>query len=138
MADSIEAVWKSKNLPTPPRVLLGTLPTATIEEGSGIINAETIPVQQNEYIIVFQRGLFDFAYQMSKLAASVFPPIDLRRGWFVREPDIGATAKTPQAVVEQFNQILHAYVVLGDSLPHRPVRHRQCSLTRGDRAGKQP
>jgi hypothetical protein len=108
MSDSIEAAWRTTTFPPPPRLLFGSLP-------SGIINAETIPVQDKEYIIAFQRGLFDFAHQLSKVAASVFPPIDLRRGWFSKDFDIAAATKANPEVLNQFNRILRAYVVDGDS-----------------------
>jgi hypothetical protein len=113
MSDSMEAVWSSVSNRPMPRVLLGTVPTATIESGSGIINAEIKRVMANEYIIVFQRGLFDFAYEMAKLAAGAVPPLD-QRGAFTRNVDVSAAASNP-SVIEQFHRILHAYVVLGES-----------------------
>ena len=108
MLDSIETEWKALGYKTPARLLLGTLPTGTT-------NALAIPVPQtNEHIIVFERGLFDFAFQMSKLAAIVFPPIDPSQGWFSRPVNVDLALKAQPDLLEEFNRILHAYLVLGD------------------------
>jgi hypothetical protein len=109
MSDSIEEALKSHTLPTPPSLLLGTLPTGTINA-----SAFTVP-KTLERIIIFERDLFDFAFQMSKITASVFPPIDLGRGWFSTEIDLDLAVKARPDILDQVNRILHAYLVLGDS-----------------------
>jgi hypothetical protein len=113
MLDSIELTWKSHGFPASARILLGTLPTGTT-------NAMTFRLPQTkEYIIIFERGLFDFAYQMSALTAQVFPPIDLRRGWFASEVNVDRGVEAHPELLDQFNQVLNAYLVLGD--PRRIV-----------------
>jgi hypothetical protein len=106
MSDSIEAFLKSENL-TAPRLLLGTLPTGTT-------NAQTFPFSQAQQIIIFERGLFDFAFHMSKISASVFPSIDPRTGWFSTKVDVDAAVDAHPDLLDQVNRILHAYLVQGD------------------------
>ena len=108
MSDSIEAALTSRGFPTPPRLLLGTLPTGTL-------NALTFPVlRTKEHIIIFERGLFDFAFQMSKIAAVVFPAIDPMRGSFSAEVNVERGVEAHPEILEQLNRVLHAYLVLGD------------------------
>jgi hypothetical protein len=106
MSDSIETALKSRNL-TVPRLLLGTLPTGTT-------NAQTFPFSQTQQIIIFERGLFDFAFHMSKISASVFPSIDPRTGWFSTKVDVDAAVDAHPDLLDQVNRILHAYLVQGD------------------------
>jgi hypothetical protein len=117
MLDSIEAVWTSHGFRQPARLLIGTLPTGTT-------NALTFTLEPTrERVIIFERGLFDFAVQMSKIAAVVFPPIDLSRGRLSAEPNIDRAVDAHPEILDQLNRVLHAYLVLGD-----PRRIRQWTI----------
>jgi hypothetical protein len=116
MTDAIETEIKSKvdNLKSLkaaiPHVVVGSLPT-------GQVNAVTEPVPgTSEYLVLFHYGVFNFAFEMSKIAGRAFPP--LRPGpdgvTFAAEPDPVGFAETHPEILTQFNKVLQAYVVLGD------------------------
>jgi hypothetical protein len=108
MLDSMEVAWKSHGFLVPARLLLGTLPTGTT-------NAVTFYLKQTkDFIIIFERGVFDFVYQISTLAAVVFPPIDAQRGWFASPVNVDRGVDAHPELLDHFNRVLHAYVVLGD------------------------
>jgi hypothetical protein len=73
-----------------------------------------------ERIIIFERGLFDFAFYMSKIAAIVFPPIDLVRGRFASEPNVDRAVPAHPEILDLLNRVLHAYLVDGDPRRVRP------------------
>ena len=108
MSDDIEAALKAKNLLTPTRLVLGTLPTNTLAASSIALPAT------HEHIVLFESGLFDFAFRMSKIAALVFPPIDAGTGWFSKDVDLDRGVEEHPEVLDELQATLYAYLVQGD------------------------
>ncbi len=108
MSDDIEAALKAQHLPTPVRLILGTLPANTLEASSFALPST------HEHIVLFESGLFDFAFRMSRIAALAFPSIDPATGWFASEVDIARDVGKHPEILDQFQALLHAYLVEGD------------------------
>jgi hypothetical protein len=106
LVDAVEEAVKSVDLPIPRHLLFGTLPT-------GALDAQSIPVPRTkDYIVVFQYGIFNFLFEMSKLAARVLPPLvpDKAKQKFQAAPDPASVLKNHPEIKEQFNKILYSFV----------------------------
>ena len=73
LAEEVEEFAKANSFTTPSNCILGTLPT-------GRLNAMTIPVPSSEeYLIVFESEMFDFAARLSQqVFAGVTPFISVK------------------------------------------------------------
>ncbi len=108
MSDDIEAALQARHLPVPARLVLGTLPSNTLDACT-----ITLPVT-HEHIVLFERGLFDFAFRMSRIAALAFPSIDPATGWFAQPVDTARDVGRHPEILDQLQATLQAYLVEGD------------------------
>lgn len=112
MADAIESTVALVR-PLGVKPLLGTLP-------SGEINARAVYLRSTrEHLVLFEHGLFAFAFEISKLLASTFPPL-APAGARVRFAAAPNPAVADPDLIGRFVEILKAYVVHGNParVPH--------------------
>lgn len=107
----------AKSWPTP---AIGTLPT-------GQINALTLAIpEEDQYIVVFERGMFAFALLLSKALVQALPHEATPRGilFSTDSTDVLRTISSNPELVARFAEAVTAYAIYGD-----PGRARQYSLT---------
>jgi hypothetical protein len=107
LSDEICQAAADLNMVIPLTPMLGTLPT-------GRANAVAICLEPNDYIILFEHGLFGFANLLSKTVALAMPFKGTEDGRLAF--DLGRSEISKEAVM-RFGDVLLAYLFLGT--PHR-------------------
>jgi hypothetical protein len=125
MADTLEASVNARSPLLQSYPLIGTVP-------SGLINAKAVILPKtNDYLILFEQGLFRFVGHMAKLVSEALPPL-ARAGtsWKFTQPiNPYSILENNTRIANRFAEVLYAYVVLGD-----PMQVEEYSLATGNKA----
>ena len=120
LAEEIEQVVRQLGYSMQKRPVIGTLT-------SGTLNAMALPVpSSDEYLVVFEGGIFDFANLMSNVVSLALPFRGMEQGNFSfssRDRDVDRAIRERPDIPGRFQEVLLAYLLHGRANfapPHSP------------------